>query len=120
MSESTPEASGCCDGDVPAESAAFEAGHHHGYLSDKDAYLRRLRRIEGQVRGIERLVDEEAYCVDIITQISAVTSALENVGLALMNDHLKSCVSEAATVGGQASEAVLDEAMAAVRRLVKS
>lgn len=67
----------------------------HGYISDKDRYLARLKRIEGQARGIHRMIDEDTYCIDILTQISAVTAALENVALGLLDDHLKHCVTAA-------------------------
>ncbi|WP_028707685.1 metal-sensitive transcriptional regulator [Propionicicella superfundia] len=93
---------------------------HHGYLSDKTRYLQRLKRIEGQARGIHRMVDEEQYCIDILTQISALTSALENVALALLDDHLRHCVVDAARQGGPEAEAKLAEASAAIARLVRS
>jgi len=94
--------------------------HHHGYLSDKARYLRRLSRIEGQVRGISRMVDEEQYCIDILTQISALSSALESVAVGLLDDHLKHCVREAIETGGDAIDAKLAEASNAIARLVKS
>ena len=106
---------------TPAE--ATEAAHHvghHGYISDKDRYLARLKRIEGQARGIHRMVDEEVYCIDILTQISALTSAVENVALGLLNDHLKHCVVNAARNGGVESDEKIAEASAAIARLVKS
>ncbi|MGO1315537.1 MAG: metal-sensitive transcriptional regulator [Cellulomonadaceae bacterium] len=89
-------------------------------MSGKDRYLARLRRIEGQARGIHRMVDEEQYCIDILTQISALTSALENVALSLLEDHLRHCVVDAARAGGPQAEAKLAEATAAIARLVKS
>ena len=92
----------------------------HGYISDKQRYLARLRRIEGQARGIHRMVDEDTYCIDILTQISALTSALENVALSLLDDHLKHCVVDAARVGGSEAETKLEEASQAIARLVKS
>ncbi|WP_150460501.1 metal-sensitive transcriptional regulator [Nesterenkonia ebinurensis] len=92
----------------------------HGYMSDKSKYLARLRRVEGQARGIHRMVEEDTYCIDILTQISAMTSALENVALALLNDHLKHCVVDAAASGGGDAEEKLQEASAAIQRLVKS
>lgn len=94
--------------------------HHHGYLQDKAKYLARLKRIEGQARGIHRMIDEDKYCIDILTQVSALTSALENVALGLLDDHLKHCVVEAAQQGGPEAEAKLAEASAAIARLVKS
>ncbi len=97
-----------------------ECQHQHGYHDKKAKYLARLRRIEGQARGIHRMVDEEEYCIDILTQIAALTSALENVGLSLLEDHLSHCVMDAAKEGGQVAEEKISEAMAAVTRLVKS
>lgn len=94
--------------------------HQHGYISDKDAYLARMKRIEGQARGIARMVDEEKYCIDILTQISAVTKALEQVALGLLDDHLKHCVRDAAAAGGPEADAKLDEASKAIARLVRS
>ncbi|MBS3179649.1 MULTISPECIES: metal-sensitive transcriptional regulator [unclassified Pseudoclavibacter] len=96
-------------------------GHaHHGYIEDKSKYLTRLKRIEGQARGIHRMVDEEQYCIDILTQISAITSALENVALGLMDDHLKHCVADAVKLGGAEGELKLKEASDAIARLVRS
>lgn len=93
--------------------------HKHGYISDKSRYLARLKRIEGQTRGIYRMVDEDAYCIDILTQISAVSSALENVALALLDDHLAHCVTSAVREGGEEAETKLKEASTAIARLVK-
>ena len=92
----------------------------HGYISDKEQYLRRLRRIEGQARGISRMVDEEQYCIDILTQISALTSALEGVALGLLDDHLKHCVRDAVESGGDDMKDKLEEASRAIARLVRS
>ncbi len=92
----------------------------HGYAADKDALLKRLRRAEGQVRGIGRMVEEDAYCIDILTQVSAATKALETVALQLLEDHLAHCVAEAAAEGGPVAEAKLAEASAAIARLVRS
>ncbi|HLS25354.1 MAG TPA: metal-sensitive transcriptional regulator [Beutenbergiaceae bacterium] len=93
---------------------------HHGYISDKARYLARLKRIEGQARGIHRMVDEEVYCIDVLTQISALTSALENVALGLLEDHLRHCVVDAAKTGGEEGEEKIQEASAAIKRLVRS
>lgn len=92
----------------------------HGYVDDKQALLARLRRAEGQVRGIARMVDAEAYCIDILTQVSAVTKALESVALTLLEDHLGHCVAQATAEGGPVAEAKLREANAAIARLVRS
>ncbi|GAB3844850.1 metal-sensitive transcriptional regulator [Nesterenkonia populi] len=92
----------------------------HGYISDKDRYLARLKRIEGQARGIHRMIDEDTYCIDILTQISAITSALNNVALGLLDDHLSHCVTGAVQDGGAEAEAKIKEASDAIARLVKS
>ena len=93
---------------------------HHGYITDKDKYLNRLKRIEGQARGISKMVDDEKYCIDILTQISALTSALEAVALGLLDDHLKHCVVDAARAGGDEAELKIKEASDAIARLVRS
>lgn len=92
----------------------------HGYESIKDELGTRLRRIEGQVRGLQRMVDEDSYCIDIVTQVASVTSALRSVALSLMDEHLAHCVSEAAAKGGPAADAKVAEASAAIARLVRS
>ena len=92
----------------------------HGYITDKEKYLARLRRIEGQARGIHRMVDEEQYCIDILTQISALTKALEGVALGLLDDHLTHCVLDAAHSGGDEAQEKIAEASAAIARLVRS
>lgn len=94
--------------------------HHHGYMSDKARYLARLKRIEGQARGIHRMVEDEKYCIDILTQISALTKALEAVAIGLLDDHLKHCVVDAARAGGEDAELKLKEASEAIARLVRS
>ena len=105
----------------PAEHAA-PAHHaaHHGYTGDKDAYLKRLRRIEGQVRGIARMVDEDVYCIDILTQVAAVTKALEAVSLRLLEDHIGHCVVDAARRSPEEGDEKVREASAAIARLVRS
>jgi DNA-binding FrmR family transcriptional regulator len=92
----------------------------HGYISDEKGYLDRLKRIEGQARGISRMIDDEKYCIDILTQISAVTSALETVALSLLDDHLRHCVADAARAGGAEADAKVAEASQAIARLVRS
>jgi CsoR family transcriptional regulator, copper-sensing transcriptional repressor len=92
----------------------------HGYITDKDAYLKRLRRIEGQIRGLQRMVDQENYCIDILTQVSAATKALESVALGLLDDHLAHCVVDAARAGGPDADVKLKEASEAIARLVRS
>ena len=92
----------------------------NGYTGSKDDYLKRLARIEGQVRGIAKMVDNDTYCIDILTQVSAMTKALESVGLGLLHDHMNHCVVEAARESDEAAAAKVDEAMKAITRLVKS
>ena len=92
----------------------------HGYVGNKDALLTRLRKIEGQVRGVARMVDDDTYCIDVLTQVSATTKALEAVALALLDDHLAHCVAEATAQGGPIAEEKLREASAAIARLVRS
>lgn len=94
--------------------------HHHGYISNKDDYLKRLRRIEGQSRGLQSMVTDEKYCIDILTQISAMTNALQSVALRLLDDHLNHCVVDAAAAGGEEAELKIKEASAAIARLVRS
>jgi DNA-binding FrmR family transcriptional regulator len=91
-----------------------------GYSDDKHAVLKRLRRIEGQIRGLQRMVDEDTYCIDVLTQISAATKALESVALELLDDHLAHCVREAVAGGGPDADAKVAEASAAIARLVRS
>jgi CsoR family transcriptional regulator, copper-sensing transcriptional repressor len=92
----------------------------HGYTQDKDAYLKRLRRIEGQVRGIAKMIEGDQYCIDVLTQVSAATKALEAVALGLLDEHLRHCVTQAAAEGGPVADQKVAEASAAIARLVKS
>jgi DNA-binding FrmR family transcriptional regulator len=92
----------------------------YGYTQDKDAYLKRMRRIEGQVRGIARMIENDEYCIDVLTQVSAATKALEAVALGLLDEHLKHCVTEAVAAGGPVADQKVAEASAAIARLVKS
>ena len=94
--------------------------HQYGYLHAKDAYLKRLRRIEGQARGLQRMVEEEQYCIDILTQVSARTTALQSVALALLDEHIAHCVAGAVQEGGDEAEVKLKEASEAIARLVRS
>jgi CsoR family transcriptional regulator, copper-sensing transcriptional repressor len=94
--------------------------HVHGYGEDKADVQRRLKRIEGQVRGLQRMVDDDKYCIDILTQISAATKALQSVALQLLDDHLNHCVSDAVTGGGPDARAKVAEASDAIARLVRS
>lgn len=91
-----------------------------GYSEQKDAHQRRLRRIEGQIRGLQRMIDNDEYCIDVLTQISAATRALQAVSIALLDEHLKHCVSDAITKGGEEADEKIREATAAIARLVRS
>ncbi|GAB3231233.1 metal-sensitive transcriptional regulator [Kineococcus gypseus] len=91
-----------------------------GYDGEKEQVLKRLRRVEGQVRGLQRMVEEDTYCIDVLTQVSATTRALQAVALQLLDDHLAHCVVDAAREGGPAAEAKVKEASDAIARLVRS
>jgi DNA-binding FrmR family transcriptional regulator len=91
-----------------------------GYIDNKEAVQKRLRRVEGQVRGLQRMVDEDRYCIEILEQVSAATKALQAVALGLLDDHLAHCVSDAVRKGGDEAVEKLDEASAAIGRLVRS
>ena len=91
-----------------------------GYTGSKDDYLKRLRRIEGQVRGVQKMVDTDTYCIDILTQVSAATRALQSAALRLLDDHMSHCLVDAARAGGAEQERKLKEAADAIARLVRS
>lgn len=91
-----------------------------GYDGNKDDVLKRLRRVEGQVRGLQRMVESDTYCIDVLTQVSAATKALQAVALSLLDDHLAHCVSDAVREGGDVAAAKVKEASDAVARLVRS
>ncbi len=91
-----------------------------GYHDSKAAYLTRLRRIEGQVRGLQRMVDEDTYCIDILTQVSAVNKALQSVAVGLVEDHLNHCVRDAVASGGTEADEKVAEATAAIARLLRT
>jgi DNA-binding FrmR family transcriptional regulator len=91
-----------------------------GYEVSKEQLLTRLRRVEGQVRGIQQMVETDRYCVDVLTQISAVTKALQSVAVALLDDHLRHCVADAVSAGGPEADRKLTEATQAIERLLKS
>lgn len=99
---------------------ATHTSTHVGYVDDKDALLKRLSRLEGQVRGIARMIDDDKYCIDVLTQVSAAKSALESVALQLLDDHLTHCVAEASIQGGPVADEKIREASAAIARLVRS
>lgn len=92
----------------------------HGYVDNKDALLKRLKRAEGQVRGVAGMVEDDVYCIDVLTQVAAATKALESVALSLLDDHLSHCVAEATAEGGDVASEKLREASAAIARLVRS
>jgi DNA-binding FrmR family transcriptional regulator len=92
----------------------------HGYTENRDEYLKRLRRIEGQVRGLQRMVADDKYCIDILTQVSAVTRALQAVALGLLDEHMGHCVAQAAAEGGDTAAEKIREASDAIARLVRS
>ena len=106
----------------PSDLAEHEVpgDHSRGYTADKEVYLKRLRRIEGQIRGLQRMVSEDAYCIDVLTQVSAATKALQSVALGLLEEHLGHCVGHAADHGEAAMEAKVKEASDAIARLVRS
>jgi DNA-binding FrmR family transcriptional regulator len=92
----------------------------YGYTEQKDSHLKRLRRIEGQVRGLQRMVEEDKYCIDILTQVSAATKALQSFSLELLEEHLAHCVVQAAQKGGPEADEKVREASDAIARLVRS
>jgi DNA-binding FrmR family transcriptional regulator len=91
-----------------------------GYVANKEDYLRRLRRVEGQVRGLQRMIERDEYCIDVLTQVSAATKALQSVALGLLEEHLGHCVAEAVAEGGETADAKVREASDAIARLVRS
>ncbi|MCM3264816.1 metal-sensitive transcriptional regulator [Streptomyces thermoviolaceus] len=113
---------------VPAPSGATvdePHGHEHqhatyGYHQQKDEHLKRLRRIEGQIRGLQRMVDEDVYCIDILTQVSASTKALQSFALQLLEQHLRHCVADAAVKGGTEIDVKVEEATKAIGRLLRT
>ncbi|MGW1758159.1 metal-sensitive transcriptional regulator [Streptomyces mirabilis] len=92
----------------------------HGYHKQKAEHLKRLRRIEGQIRGLQRMVDEDVYCIDILTQVSASTKALQSFALQLLEEHLRHCVADAALKGGEEIDAKVEEATKAIGRLLRT
>lgn len=92
----------------------------HGYSDSREAHLRRLRRIEGQIRGLQRMVDDDVYCIDVLTQVSAATRALQSFALELLEEHMAGCVVDAARKSPEEGAAKVKEAADAIARLVKS
>ncbi|WP_438827399.1 metal-sensitive transcriptional regulator [Streptomyces otsuchiensis] len=107
-------------GTAPGTDGTDPGRHVHGYSKDKDAHLKRLRRIEGQVRGLQRMVEQDVYCIDILTQVSASTKALQSFALQLLEEHLRHCVAQAAVEGGPQVDAKVEEATAAIARLLRT
>ena len=101
-------------------AGTHEQTNPYGYIHRKDDYLKRLRRIEGQARGLQKMVEDEKYCIDILTQVSAMTKALQSVALGLMDEHLSHCVVQAAAAGGPEADEKIREASEAIARLVRS
>ena len=95
-------------------------GAVRGYTIDKADYLKRLKRIEGQVRGLQRLIDEDTYCIDVLTQVSAVTKALQSVAVGLLDQHVRHCVTNAVSDDPDHADAMVTEATKAIERLIKS
>lgn len=115
----TTEADAAAAPSEPAHESA-DAPVTHGYHHQKDEHLKRLRRIEGQIRGLQRMVDEDVYCIDILTQVSASTKALQSFALQLLEEHLRHCVADAAVKGGEEIDAKVDEATKAIARLLRT
>ncbi|MER6120279.1 metal-sensitive transcriptional regulator [Streptomyces sp. NPDC001743] len=106
---------------APAEALVTDHDRGiHGYHHQKAEHLKRLRRIEGQIRGLQRMVDEDVYCIDILTQVSASTKALQSFALQLLEEHLRHCVADAAVKGGDEVDAKVEEATKAIARLLRT
>ncbi|MCF3960959.1 metal-sensitive transcriptional regulator [Streptomyces fuscigenes] len=121
----TTDAAGTADatGEGPSAAPGGDPGAGHrvyGYHKRKDEHLKRLRRIEGQIRGLQRLVDEDVYCIDILTQVSASTKALQSFALQLLEEHLRHCVADAAVKGGSEIDEKVEEATQAIARLLRT
>ncbi|WP_338897455.1 metal-sensitive transcriptional regulator [Streptomyces sp. TG1A-60] len=113
------EAPSAADGVEPGVVTDHDRGVH-GYHQQKDEHVKRLRRIEGQIRGLQRMVDEDVYCIDILTQVSASTKALQSFALQLLEEHLRHCVADAALKGGAEIDAKVEEATKAIGRLLRT
>ncbi|MET9292142.1 metal-sensitive transcriptional regulator [Streptomyces sp. NPDC003077] len=110
-----------CHGAPADDTPAAEHGHAtHGYSKQKDAHIKRLRRIEGQIRGLQRMLEEDVYCIDILTQVSASTKGLQSFGLQLLEEHLRHCVADAAVRGPEAIDAKVQEATKAIERMLRT
>ncbi|MFE5212041.1 metal-sensitive transcriptional regulator [Streptomyces sp. NPDC056600] len=107
-------------GEAPAAEEHGQHGQHHGYHARKADHLKRLRRIEGQIRGLQRMVEEDVYCIDILTQVSASTKGLQSFALQLLEEHLRHCVADAAVRGGDEIDAKVEEATKAIARMLRT
>lgn len=123
----TSAAGGACHGEaprgVPQGDPNAVTNHDlgiHGYADQKDAHIKRLRRIEGQIRGLQRMLEEDVYCIDILTQVSASTKGLQSFGLQLLEAHLRHCVADAAVKGPDAIDAKVQEATKAIERMLRT
>ncbi|MFF9567764.1 metal-sensitive transcriptional regulator [Streptomyces sp. NPDC014685] len=117
----TTETAGTTTATAETESVVTDHDHGiHGYHHQKSEHLKRLRRIEGQIRGLQRMVDEDVYCIDILTQVSASTKALQSFALQLLEEHLRHCVADAAVKGGEEIDAKVEEATKAIARLLRT
>ena len=105
---------------IPAGNAGTAPHGPHGYSSQREAHVKRLRRIEGQVRGLQRMVEQDVYCIDILTQVSASTKALQSFALSLLEEHLRHCVAAAVADGGPEADDKVAEATAAIARLLRT
>ncbi|WEV29836.1 metal-sensitive transcriptional regulator [Streptomyces sp. 71268] len=121
--DQTRDTTSSCAGhasEVTADAAPGSPPGPHGYTKQRDQHLKRLRRIEGQIRGLQRMVDEDVYCIDILTQVSASTKALQSFALQLLEEHLRHCVADAAVRGGEEADTKVAEATAAIARLLRT
>lgn len=119
--DQTPDTtSSCAAHPAPQGGGTSSPPGPHGYAKQRDQHLKRLRRIEGQIRGLQRMVDEDVYCIDILTQVSASTKALQSFALQLLEEHLRHCVADAAVRGGDEVDAKVAEATAAIARLLRT
>ncbi|MFE0447484.1 metal-sensitive transcriptional regulator [Streptomyces fungicidicus] len=117
------EATGATDVPDVSDTTDIVTDHDrgiHGYHKQKQEHLKRLRRIEGQIRGLQRMVDEDVYCIDILTQVSASTKALQSFALQLLEEHLRHCVADAAVKGGDEIDAKVKEATQAIARMLRT
>lgn len=115
----TTAAAAACHGPASAAVTDHDLGVH-GYAKQKDAHIKRLRRIEGQIRGLQRMLEEDVYCIDILTQVSASTKGLQSFGLQLLEEHLRHCVADAALKGPDAIDSKVQEATKAIERMLRT